>query len=313
MNASGFAANMLQEGWATFAEGIVLGDVYGADAERAFWERQRTGYMTGLDRSGFLGGFEGKQSILGNPDNGRIHYFKGSWVLRSLDRVLGDSTFDRGMREYIALRVKGLPAGHREFIAAMSHAAKRDLTGFVMPWLEGKYIPDVEARVEGTRVVVTQNQPDLVFDLPLELALATQSGDTVRRSIHLTRRADTLDVRGVGVVTGVRVDPDHWFLLKRHDGELVRFELAASAVPDAKVVELTGNFLAKPVPATRAGDVWVVELPMSEGRYIWQWRVDGSVSNDEAAIVAAATSSPTARTGIRVVRPLRRLDESYPR
>ena len=39
MNASGFAANMLQEGWATFAEGTVLGDVYGRDVERAFWER----------------------------------------------------------------------------------------------------------------------------------------------------------------------------------------------------------------------------------------------------------------------------------
>jgi len=36
MNASGFAANMLQEGWATFAEGTLLGDVYGTDVERAF-------------------------------------------------------------------------------------------------------------------------------------------------------------------------------------------------------------------------------------------------------------------------------------
>ena len=96
MNASGFAANMLQEGWATFAEGTMIGAVYGKEAERAFWERQRTGYMTGLDRAGFGGGFEGRQSILGNPDNGRIHYFKGSWVFRSLEHALGSATFDRG-------------------------------------------------------------------------------------------------------------------------------------------------------------------------------------------------------------------------
>jgi hypothetical protein len=307
MNASGYAANMLQEGWATFAEGRVLGDVYGADVERAFWERQRTGYMGGVDRSGFAG-FEGRQSILGNPDNGRIHYYKGSWVLRSLEHSLGAATFDRGMRDYIALRTKGLPAGHEEFIAALSKAAKRDLHGFVMPWLTGKYIPDVEARIDGNRVIVAQNQPDVVFDLPLDLALTTAGGTTVRRSVHLTRRADTVSVADLGAVADVRVDPDHWFLLQRHYGETVRFELAASAAPNAKTVELIGNFVGKPIPATLAGDVWVVEMPLTEGRYVWQWRVDGTGPSDDATIAAAsAPPSNTARGGVRLVRPLVRM------
>jgi peptidase M1-like protein len=307
MNASGHAANMLQEGWATFAEGRVLGDVYGADVERAFWERQRTGYMGGVDRSGFAG-FEGRQSILGNPDNGRIHYYKGSWVLRSLEHSLGSATFDRGMRDYIALRRTGLPAGHEEFIAAMSKAAKRDVHGFVMPWLTGKYIPDVEARVEGSQVVVAQNQPDIVFDLPLDLALTTAAGATVRRSVHLTRRADTVSVADLGAITEVRVDPDHWFLLQRHYGETVRFELAASAAPNAKTVELIGNFISKPMPATLTGDAWVVEMPLTEGRYVWQWRVDGTGPSDEATIAAAsAPPSNTARGGVRLVRPIVRI------
>lgn len=310
MNASGLAANMLQEGWATFAEGTVLGAVYGKDVERAFWERQRTGYMSGLDRSG-LAGFEGRQSILGNPDNGRIHYFKGSWVLRSLERALGSATFDRGMRDYIAIRRDGRAAGYQEFIGSMSRAEGRDLTPFVMPWLEGKFIPDVEARVDGQRVIVTQSQPDRVFDLPLDLVLTTASGTTVRRAVHLTHRADTLRVADLGTVTDVRVDPDHYFLLQRHFGEVVRFELPASSVPDAKVVELTGNFVGKPVPATRSRDVWLVELPLSEGRYIWQWRVDGAVSNDEATMTAVrGPSDPNARSGIRVVRGMVRLPES---
>ena len=309
MNASGFAANMLQEGWATFAEGTVLGAVYGKDVERAFWERQRTGYMSGLDRSG-LAGFEGRQSILANPDNGRIHYFKGSWVLRSMEHALGSATFDRGMRDYIAIRRDGRAAGYQEFIASMSRAAGRDLTAFVMPWLEGKFIPDVEARVDGQRVVVTQSQPDRVFDLPLDVALTTASGATVRRPLHLTRRADTLRVADLGTVTDVRVDADHYFLLQRHFGEVVRFERPASSVPDAKVVELTGNFLGKPVPATRSGDVWLVELPLSEGRYIWQWRVDGAVPNDEATMAAVrGPLDPNARSGIRVVRGMVRLPE----
>ena len=313
MNASGFAANMLQEGWATVAEGTVLGAVYGKEVERAFWERQRSGYMSGVDRSG-LAGFEGRQSILANPDNGRIHYVKGSWVFRSLEHVLGAATFDRGIREYVAIRRKGRAAGYQEFIAAMSRAAGRDLTGFVMPWLDGSYIPDVEARVDGQRVIVTQNQPALVFDLPLDLSLTTASGATVRRTIHLTRRADTLAIADVGAVSDVRVDPEHYFLLQRHMGEMVRFALPATAVPEAKVVELAGNFSGKPVPATRVGDAWVVELPMTEGRYIWQWRVDGSVPNDEATFAAVmGPADPNARAGVRWVRPLQRLTDAYPR
>jgi peptidase M1-like protein len=312
MNASGFAANMLQEGWATFAEGTVLADVYGKDVERAFWERQRTGYMTGLDRSGFAG-FEGRQSILGNPDNGRIHYYKGSWVFRSLEYTLG-SAFDRGIRDYVALRRTGKAAGYQEFIASMSRAAGRDMSSFILPWLQGKYIPDVDARVDGTRLVVTQNQPDIVFDLPLDVELTIASGGTIRRKVHLTHRADTLNLGDIGAVSDVRVDPGHYFLLQRHYGEMVRFELPAAAVPDAKVVELSGNFLGKPMPATRSGDAWVVELPLSEGRYIWQWRVDGSSPNDEATMAAAtAASDKTARAGVRWVKPVQRISEAYPR
>lgn len=314
MSASGFAANMLQEGWATFAEGTLLGDVFGAAAERAFWERNRTSYTTGLERAGIGAGFEGKQSILGSPDNGRIHYTKGSWVFRSLEHALGQAVFDRGMREYIALREQGKPAGYEEFIAAMSHASGRDMTPFILPWLAGTYVPDVEARVEAQRVIVSQNQPDLVFDLPLDLALVTASGDTVRRAVRLTHRADTLDVSDAGTVRDVRVDRDHHFLLKRHYGEMVRFELPASVAPNAKTVELTGNFLGKPFPATRQGDAWVAELPLTEGRYIWQWRVDGAMPNDEATLAAATSpASPGALTGVRVVKAVERLGESYPR
>jgi hypothetical protein len=313
MNASSFAANMLQEGWATYAEGLVLGAVYGADAERAFWERQRASYMSGVDRSGFAG-FEGRQSILANPDNGRIHYVKGSWVFRDLERTLGSATFDRGMRDYIAIRREGRPAGYEEFIAAMSRAAKRDMTPFILPWLDGRYIPNVEARVEGSRVILTQEQPDVVFELPLDVALTTSSGNVVRRSVRLTHRADTLDVADVGAVTDVTVDPDHWFLLQRHYGENVRFTLPVAAAPDAKLVELTGNFSTKPMLATRLGDEWFVELPLTEGRYVWQWRIDSALPNEEATFAdVASPSNPNARTGVRWVKPLQRLTDGYPR
>jgi hypothetical protein len=302
MESSGPAANFLQEGWATYCESLVLGDLYGPAAAAAVWERLRTAYFGGQDRSGFQGGFEGRQSLLGDPDNGRIHYFKGSWIFHSLEYVLGDSVFDRGMRAFVEHAGYG-PNGYEELIADLSKSAGRDVSSLVMPWLTEKYVPDVDAVVSGSSVIVTQSQPTRPFDLPLEVALTTSIG-VVRRPVHLTTKSDTTDVSSLGVVTEARVDPDHHFLLRRHWGDTARFELRA---PEAHVVELVGSFLAKPVAATRNGDIWTVELPLPEGRYVWLWRVDGSSPPDDVAVADAqrAAGDLGARAGVLTVRPVR--------
>ena len=304
MDATGPAANFLQEGWATYCESLVLRDLYGVAAEKALWERLRTSYIGGQDRAGFQGGFEGRQSLLGDPDNGRIHYYKGSWILHSLEHVLGDSVFDRGMRAFV--RHAGYGAnGYRELIGDLSKAAGHDVGSLVMPWLTERYIPDVDARVEGTSLVVTQNQPTPAFDVPLDVELVTNTG-VVRRAVHLTARADTIDVHGLGAISEVRVDPDHHFLLRRHWGDTARFALRA---PAAHTVELTGSFLGKPVAATHTGDLWSVEVPLTEGRYVWLWRVDGAPPSDEAAIADAKREAGDleARAGVLIVKPVRHL------
>src|SRR6185436_13547986 len=165
LNSTGKASNFLHEAWATYVEALVLRAWYTKADERSFWERQRASYMVGADRAGFAGGFEGNQSILGNYDNGRIHYRKGVWILHSGAHVMGDSAFNRGMRLFMAGLGKG-PSGYEELVAAWSKAAGRDMRSFVMPWLTSKYIPDVDARVEGDRLIVSQTQPGELFDLP---------------------------------------------------------------------------------------------------------------------------------------------------
>jgi Peptidase family M1 domain len=293
MQATGPAANTLREGWATYCEWMFIGEEYGGDVERDIWETAHNYYL--------LGGHDGVRSILGNPGNGSIHYVKGAWIFHMLEEVMGQERFDRGMREYIEIP-RAQPAGYEQFIAAMSHAEGHDMNSFVMPWLDGKYIPDISARVDGSNVIVTQTQPDVVFDLPLDLALTTSSGKTVERTVHLTKRSDVLDVSDIGAVTNVAIDPHHEFLLQRHFGETVHFELRA---PDAKAVALTGNFALKPVPAAKTGDAWVLDLPMSEGRYSWAWQVDGKMLD--------GTYNGQPGSGVRVVQPLERLETSYPK
>jgi len=306
MDASGPAANFLQEGWATYCESLLLRELYGPAAEQAVWERIRTSYFGGQDRAGFQGGFEGRQSLLGDPDNGRIHYYKGSWIFHMLEHVLGASVFDRGMRTFVAHAGYG-PNGYQQLIADMSLAAGHDVGPFIMPWLTEKYVPDVDARVEGRSVIVTQSQPTRSYDLPLDVELHTSAG-VVRRSVHITGRADTIDVSASGTVSDARVDPDHHFLLRRHWGDSARFVLRA---PEAKKVELTGNFLAQPLAATRDGDLWTVSLFLPEGRYVYIWRVDGTTTPDELALRDAERmpGNVEARAGVLVVRPVRRLPE----
>ena len=306
VNATGRAANFLREGWARYVESLVLRDLHGPEAEANYWEAQRNAYMAGTDRSGFAGGFEGRQSILADYDNGRIHYTKGSWILRAGNWVLGDDAYNRGMRTFIDGMGNG-PSGHEELIAAWSKAAGHSMESFVMPWLTGRYIPNIEARVNGDRLIVTQEQPEEVFDLPkLEIELTTSSGKIVR-TIHLRQRADTLALGNVGAVSEIRVDPNHHFLLQRKWGEVVRFELPVASLPGAQTVQLSAGFLRQGVtlPATKSGDKWVVEVPVSEGRYAWSWSVPGATN-------AAGAAPNPALNGTRVVRPLQRVDNAYP-
>ena len=302
MNATGPAANMLREGWATFAEVTAIGAAHGPDDAADFWNRLRNGYVLGS---------EGRLSILGNPDNGGVHYSKGSWIFHMYDLMLGDSAFDRGIRSYVQRQADGKPAGYRELIASMSLAAGRDLTSFSMPWFTEKVIPDVRAEIAGDRVIVTQVQATPPFDLPLELGIVTRSGATLRRTLHLTRRADTLSA-GTDPMMAVHVDPDHRLLLQRHWGERAHFELPVDQARDAKSVALVGDFSLTAVPATRKGDRWVVDLPLSDGRYVWTWQLDGKPRAPGEGGDAGSDGIPSL-TGVRYVKPLQFLPDAYPK
>jgi hypothetical protein len=307
VNATGIASNFLREGWARLVESLVLRDLFGAQAESDYWEAQRNQYMVGNDRSGWAGGFEGRQSILTDFDNGRIHYTKGSWILHAGQWVLGDAVFNQGMRYFIDGMGKG-PSGYQELISAWSRAAGRDMRSFVMPWLVGKYIPDIDAQVAGDRLIVTQSQPGEVYDLPrFEIELTTANG-TVLHTMHLRQRADTLRLAGVGNVTAIRVDPNHRFLIQRKLGDVVRFELPVSSLPGAQSVRLNGNFLRQGVtlPAARSGDTWVVEVPLTEGRYVFAWAATN------AAGEPIRPQADPALSGTRTVLPVRRIDNAYP-
>jgi len=303
MNATGPAANMLREGWATFAESVMLRAMYGDSVEQDYWNRLRNGYMLGS---------EDRISILGNPDNGSVHYSKGAWIFHMFDEMLGDTVFDRGIREYVQRQADGKTAGYRELIAAMSHAAKRDLTSFAMPWFSEKVVPDVRTEVSGHRLIVSQVQATPPFDLPLDIALTLADSGTIHQKVRLTTRADTVALGRSDSVVAVHVDPKHHLLLQRHWGQHVRLELPVSQAAGDTSVAIVGDFTLDSVPATRDGDKWVVSLPLTEGRYVYSWQINGK----PRSIIKGGnpgTDGDPATTGAIEVRPLEPLTDGLPK
>lgn len=294
MQATGPGANFLREGWATFCEWSFVAKQYGPDVEKGIWQTAYNYYI--------LGGHDGARSIVGNPDNGSIHYVKGAWIFHMLEVKLGQQTFDEGMRNYIRIP-RDQKAGYEDFIAAMSKAAGYDLTSFITPWVTAKYIPNLTAQIQGSQIVVTQQQPDVVFQIPVQLGITTSSGATVKKTIQLTGKTSTLDVASLGSIRDVRIDPDNELLLRRNRGETVTFTLHNST---AKAVALEGNFTIKPVAATQNGDVWTVTIPMTQGQYSWDWQIDG-----KKAEAAAPGGEPT--SGVQIVQPLQDVQNAYPR
>jgi hypothetical protein len=128
------------------------------------------------------------------------------------------------------------------------------------------------------------------------------------RTLHLKQRADTLVIGDVGNVTEIRIDPNHHFLIQRKWGQVVRFELPVSVLPGAQAVQLSATFLrqGESLPATRDGDTWFVEVPLTDGRYTWLWSVAGQTG------ASGGGNADPALTGTRVVLPLQRMRDAYP-
>jgi hypothetical protein len=130
--------------------------------------------------------------------------------------------------------------------------------------------------------------------------------------VHLNRSADTLEIPGSDSILAVHVDPEHRLLLQRHWGEHARFELPVDQAKGAKVVVVVGDFSLTAVPATREGNSWVVDLPLTEGRYVWCWQLDGA----PRAIVQGGdpgTDGDPSLTFVRYVRPVQLLSDAYPK
>ncbi|HEX9894051.1 MAG TPA: M1 family aminopeptidase [Gemmatimonadales bacterium] len=113
---------------------------------------------------------------------GAIIYQKAPIVMRQLERLVGDTTFRNGLREYLG-RYRFGNAGWPELIEILDGRTPEDLAGWSRAWVAEPFRPQVEATWSPESLTIMQRdpQPDrgLRWIQPVEVALGYP--DTVLR------------------------------------------------------------------------------------------------------------------------------------
>jgi hypothetical protein len=201
-SGSGPAANFLGEGWATYAESLVLSEEFGPETLREFWEKEAEVYFAEYD---------GKASILEDESNAGVAYSKGAWVFRMLEGAVGAERFQRAMTDFSRLSLE-----HGATWELLAECFQRqgvpdfDALAFMKPWLKEKSAPRITAETQGQRVILHQAEPYFVLPVTIE---ATTSKGVERRSIWI--RSAAAEVSFAEGVSNPRIDPDGSLLLRR--------------------------------------------------------------------------------------------------
>ncbi len=204
----------LSEGFATYFGALFFEEADGTDDFRRRMEESRRRYISSDDVGQPIVRVESNLMDLLNRNN----YQKGGWVLHMLRGVLGDEDFFTGIREYF-----GRHAGHvvltADFQRSMEEISGRDLEWFFRQWVHEPGYPRLAISTEWftesheLEIRIRQEQSeswptfrftaDVEFDLP---------GRSVRRSIEVRGREQTVRISLPRAPMGVTFDPDGWIL-----------------------------------------------------------------------------------------------------
>jgi aminopeptidase N len=166
----------LNEGFASYSEALWFEHLGGASTYHA--------YMDGMWSSSFSGPLYDPLQLFSSTV-----YDKGGWVLHMLRKVVGDSAFFQGLREWVLSNKDG-NGSTLAFQATMEAFHGQPLGWFFDGWVFGANRPRYQYGHltadlgNGTyrntvRIVQTQTNAD-VFSMPIDLTLVTAGGSEIR-------------------------------------------------------------------------------------------------------------------------------------
>ena len=195
----------LNEGFATYSEGLWIEYDKGKDALNRFMDRSDNGYFYG--------------TLYNPPVNlfGPVSYNKGGWCLHMLRGVVGDSVFFRTLREYYITHKFGTASTFDfQFVCEKNYG--KSLDWFFDEWVfKGTGRPEYEFVLtrNGTdfRINLKQVQQDMVYTMPVTFEIVTDN--EIKNFTFLNDKKEQ-DFTGEiqGKVKKVILDPDNFILKK---------------------------------------------------------------------------------------------------
>lgn len=208
----------LNEGFATYSEALYGDAMYGNDLYRA---RMNSRMTSALRAQGTL--VVQDTSTVANMFNSDRVYAKGASALHMLRHVLGDSTFFRVLRTYVAdSRFRYATATTADFQQTCEQVSGYSLSYFFDQWVYGEGFPKYSLEWHSVsdstayRITVQINQQTstanpLFFTMPIDIRLVDGEWDSTIVVFHRFTGQE-FTIRSPRNPTAVLLDPDHWIL-----------------------------------------------------------------------------------------------------
>ncbi len=287
----------LNEGFASYSEALYFEHRDGKAAYRNYMARFDHTY----NGSVFVRDTTSVSSIFSNTV-----YHKGAWVLHSLRRVIGDSTFFRLLRRYVAdPRYRFGNATTDDFKNLAENISGQELDWFFEQWVyrEGRPSLRYAWKWENGQFIFRLQQIQSGDPYRLSFDLAAIAGtDTLRLTLEHTGGFQEYRFGANKQTTRVLVDPDYWVLKNLQqvdfnslnvDGNMVPYSFALRPIypnpfllnqqPVAVNFSLPRNENVRLAVFNTLGQeiAALLEDRLAAGNHTWRW--DGRQVNGEPA------------------------------
>jgi aminopeptidase N len=202
-----FSHLWLSEGFATYMADVYLESKYGSDSmnSRLKEERNKVIEFVAASDKPVVDSISSLMTLL-NPNS----YEKGGWILHMLRKQVGDSVFQKFVREYYD-RYKGKNADTEDLEKIAEEVTGKSLRRFFTQWLYTPGIPRLKIewhynkneRAVSIQVIQLQKT---IFQFPLEVKLETES--PVFKTLNISTRSETFSFPTKTSIPRINVDPN---------------------------------------------------------------------------------------------------------
>jgi aminopeptidase N len=179
----------LSEGFATYFTMLFIGEAYGSQEMTSQLQSAKKIIYTYFEKDPSYKIIDDRSAEAG-PVTNAITYQKGAWVLHMLRNLMGEKSFQEGIRNYYSAFMNG-NATTADFRKAMERAYGKDLKVFFDQWLyqggnivmNGSWKYDA-ARKKVTLLLQQTQHEEFKFDFSLEVGVLTGGKESPEISVH---------------------------------------------------------------------------------------------------------------------------------